>query len=139
MAHPGEFEPLAKYLFGFAQLMLASAGEFYPTGAFVNRDGRLEVFSVYTGEHPAREDLFAAHVQAFKRDAIPLGYRATGICADGRAAHPSGGEKTDAINVFLEHQAGDAISVIMQYRINEEGKFEYAKPFALKTKPQVFT
>ncbi len=138
MADEGEFEALAKYLFGFAQDMLAAAGEFYPTAAFINRVGKLEAFSVYLGEHPPREELFAAHVSALQRDAGSEGYRATGILADGRAAHPNGGEKTDAILVFLEHQSGDAIAVVMQYRKTQDGPFEYAETFAVRRQPEVF-
>jgi hypothetical protein len=138
VAFPAEFEMLADYLFRFAQQMLDTAGEFYPTAAFINREGKLEASSVYLGEHPPREELFAAHVQAFQRDAVARGYRATGILADGRAARPRGGEKTDAILVFLEHQSGEAISVVMQYRKGSNGQFEYAETFALKKQLEVF-
>lgn len=138
MASRREFETLAEYPFGFAQQMLEAAGEFYPTAAFINREGTLEAFSVYLGEHPDRDELFAAHVLALQRDAMSGSYRATGICADGRAANPRGGKKTDAILVFLEHRVGDAICVVMQYRRGKDGKFEYAETFAVRKEPEIF-
>ena len=85
MGSPPEFEALADLLFPFAQDMLAQEGTFYPTAAFINREGRREFFAVYLGEHPDREEAVSAHLEAFRKDATPRGYRATGICADGRA------------------------------------------------------
>lgn len=51
---------LLSYCESFAKQMLSSAGEFYPFGAVINPEGRLEAMGAHLGtEHPDSKDQYA--------------------------------------------------------------------------------
>ncbi len=51
---------LLQYCESFAKQMLATSGEFYPFGAFVDLEGRVEVMGAHLGsEHPNPQELFS--------------------------------------------------------------------------------
>jgi hypothetical protein len=66
---------LLNYCESFAKQMLSSSGEFYPFGAVINPEGRLEAMGAHLGtEHPASQDqyvfLYGALAQMAKEGKI---------------------------------------------------------------------
>ena len=137
MTHSPEFDVLAEQLFLLSQDLLEKADGFYPHGAFVGPDGAHEILAVQLDGHPDPRDVHQALLAFFKENVLTKGYRAIGVAADGRVSHPSGGEKQDAILVFLEAPAGPAITIAMHYKKSAEG-YEYAPTFGFKRDPEVF-
>ncbi len=52
---------LLHYCESFAKQMLAASGEFYPFGAFINLEGKVEALAAHMGqEHPNSQEVYAA-------------------------------------------------------------------------------
>lgn len=138
MSRP-DLDALLNPLLMFARQMLAKHGEFYPHAAVLNVEGKVALVASYDGdEHPASQavlDELHAGLRVMAQKAM---IRAAGVCFDVRILPPGGTEKTDAIQVDLEHMDGEAISVFLPYRKSIFGKQKYAELFATSGTPTLF-
>jgi hypothetical protein len=135
-----EGDKLLNALLPFAQQMLAKHGEFHPFGAFLNEKGEVVLLAAYDGnEHPPAKELIEMMVEAVRKDALPKGYLAVGICFDVLVTPPEKTGKTDAIQVAIEYADGGAVGVYLPYKKNWFGKVRYGEIFASAAEPRVFT
>jgi hypothetical protein len=138
MAHP-DLDNLLNALLPFAQQMLAKHGEFYPFGATMSTDGQIVLAAVYDDdERPPSQQLIDSTAHEFRQQAAAGEIRAAGICYDVRTILPGETEKTDAICLGLEHQAGQCMSVFLPYKKGWFGKVKYGGLFATKKDAQFF-
>jgi hypothetical protein len=138
MANP-DFEELLNALMPFAQEMLAKNGEFYPFGATMASDGKVNAVSADMGEEqPETQALIDMMIQGFRQEAAAGSLRAAGICVDIRTIPPGQTEKTDAICARLEHSSGEAVRVILPYKKGFLGKYKYGAMFATAGPPEIF-
>ena len=139
MAHP-DFETLLNELLPFAQQTLDKQGGFYPFGAAMDRDGKVNYVMAQPddNENPAPQDVIDLLVDGF-RDRVPKdGLKAIGICFDGRVVPPRESTKSDAISFRFEHMSGEAVRVFLPYRKTLSGRVEYGELFATAGSVSVF-
>ncbi|HBJ83081.1 MAG TPA: hypothetical protein DDZ88_04245 [Verrucomicrobiales bacterium] len=128
-----EFMPLAKQ-------MLVAHGEFYPYGGVMRSDGSI----VHLGakepgtDHPASRTLIEILQSHFRERAASNDIMASCLIFDVRIARPGSQDKTDAIQVNLDHQADYSVEVIFPYHL-EQGAVTLDAPFAQTGAAQVFS
>jgi hypothetical protein len=89
-------------------------------------------------ESPAPLDLIAL-LRAGLMDGARKGrYRATAVVYDIVTVVPTSGEKSDAIEVALDHLDGYSVVVRKPYRLNN-GEIEYGEIFAEEGLGEIFT
>ena len=138
MAHP-DFDELLNALIPFAQQMLAKHGEFFPFGVTMSNDGEIAAEAAYdVDEQPPAEQLISMLTEAFRQKAGSGQIRAAGICCDVRTIPPGKTEKTDALCLELEHQAGDAANLYLPYKKGLFGRYKYGEIFGVARTPEFF-
>jgi len=75
---------------------------------------------------------------AFRDQASQGKIRAAGICFDVRVLPPGQVDKTDAIQLALEREGGDAVDVFVPYAELPDGKFTYGELFVCERIPTLF-
>lgn len=138
MAH-SDLDQLLNALMPFAQQMLSKHGEFFPFGAAMSADGEIGLHAGDTGEEqPEAQEVIGLLTAGFRQQAAEGSIRAAGVCVDIRTIPPGQQEKTDAISVPLEHQSGEAATVILPYKKGFLGRIKYGEMFAVKRDPEFF-
>ena len=138
MAHP-DLDQLLNVALEFAKKMLKEHGEFYPFGASMGIDGNITMDGAATGrEHPPSQELHDLLSESYTQRANTGVLRAAAICADVRVPPPSSDQKTDAIQVGLEHANGEAATVFLPYQKGWFGRVRYGHLFASARNRQFF-
>ena len=122
-----------------AQAMLQDLGGFIPFGAMITKQGEPQMAGgAGDASQWTPEEIIAMYQDGF-RDAVKLGfYRAVAICLDVRVTVPGKLEKTDALQILLEHETGEALGVFLPYAKNLAGELEYGPMFATPIEAKVF-
>jgi hypothetical protein len=110
-----DLDRLLNTVLPFADEMLRRHGEFYPYGAAITREGEEQVFAADPGdaEDPNPSEVLTSLVQGMSAEVNDL--RAAALVSDVTSG------KTDAIMVHLEHADSMAITVVLPYRLGEQG------------------
>ncbi len=133
-----QLNQLVNSLIQFAQQQLEKVGEFYPFGASIKTDGNLTLEAVHTGsEYPDSNELIQMTESVFKANALAGNIVAAGLCMDVRIQIPGNLEKSDAIQVKLEHKEGDSRNAFLPYSKNSSGGIEYGD-FFIEPKQQEY-
>jgi hypothetical protein len=139
-----QLHELLMYCMDFGKTLLERAGEFYPFGAVIRRDGKLEAVGGYDGnEKPSSQDIYQLLTQAFVSQA-----RAGDILAMALAAHVNiprdyNPPSPDGVRVHLESD-GFSRFLYVPYTLSREGWLRrrtvasYADPIPVGIPPQVF-
>jgi hypothetical protein len=136
--HP-DLDALLTDLLPFAERMLAEQGEFYPFGGSITSDGRhISVGAKASSDHPKSQELIDIMTNEFRSQALEAKIRAAGICFDVRVVPPGQVDKTDAIQLALEREGGDAVNVFVPYAQLPDGQFTYGELFACERTPTFF-
>ena len=123
----------------FAERMLREQGEFYPFGGSITSDGRhISVGAKGSSDRPDAQELIEIMTSAFRREAAQGSIRAAGICFDVRVVPPGQVDKTDAIELSLEREGGDAVEVFIPYASLPGGEITYGQIFATERTPTMF-
>jgi hypothetical protein len=139
MSRP-DLDSLLNALLPFAKRMLAKHGEFFPFGAALSREGEVRLVQPWVGsEHPPSADVLDVLRAGLRDRALNSKIRAAGICVDARVQPEGSAEKTDAIQVILEHSDGEAIDVFLPYRRGLLGKLHFGDIFATRGAATVFS
>jgi len=138
MAHP-DLDILLNALLPFAHKMLDQHGEFYPVGASMALEGKVQLAgAVASEEHPSSTDLISLLEEGFRNLARKRAIRAIAICLDARVVRPGQKEKCDAICVRLEHREGETVEVYQPYRKAKVGKWVYEDIFSSAGERRIF-
>jgi hypothetical protein len=126
-------------LLTFAQKMLDKNGEYYPFGASMDKKEEIAIVSGKTeNDHPESNELIDiiknGLINAVKKDEVI----AVGICFDVRIALPGNNEKSDAVQIDLEHIDGQSISVYMPYKKRIMRSIKYGDLIAVKKDKSIF-
>jgi hypothetical protein len=134
-----DLDALLNDLLPFAQRMLAEQGEFYPFGCSITPDGRhISIGAKGSSDHPKSQELIDIMTSEFRRQASERKIRAAGICFDVRVVPPGHVDKTDAIQLALERDGGDAVDVFVPYAQLSDREFTYGELFACERTPTLF-
>ena len=111
----------------------------YPFGESIAADGRyVSVGAKGSSDHPKSQELIDIMTNAFRDQASQGKIRAAGICFDVRVLPPGQVDKTDAIQLALEREGGDAVDVFVPYAELPDGKFTYGELFVCERIPTLF-
>jgi hypothetical protein len=134
-----DFEKLLSAVIPIAQRMLKDLGAFIPFGAFITRDGEVQLAG---GEgnpsHLETQEIVEMYLEAFREAAADGTFTSTALCVDVRVHIPGKLEKTDAIQIMLEHSGGEALNAFMPYEKHAQSDITYAPLFATPADPRVF-
>jgi len=135
-----DFDKLLSAVIPIAQAMLKDLGAFVPFGAFITRDGEVQLAG---GEgdpsHLNTEEMVEMYLEAFREGAGDGSFTSTALCVDVRIHIPDKLEKTDAIQIMLEHSGGEALNAFMPYEKHQQSEISYGSLFATPAEPRVFT
>jgi hypothetical protein len=119
--------------------MLKDLGGFIPFGAFITRDGEVQLAG---GEgdpsHFETGEIVEMYLEAFRQAAGDGDFISTALCVDVRIQVPGKLEKTDAVQIMLEHSGGEALNAFLPYEKQAESDITYAQLFATPADPRVF-
>ena len=134
-----DFDKLLNAVIPIAQAMLKDLGAFIPFGAFITREGELQLAG---GEgdpsHLDTAEIVEMYLEAFREAAALGSFTTTALCVDVRIHVPGKLEKTDAIQIMLEHSGGEALNAFMPYEKHEQAEISYVPLFSIPAEPQVF-
>jgi len=101
-----DFEKLLGAVIPIAQHMLKDFGAFIPFGAFIARDGEVQLASgVGDPSHLETQEIVEMYLEAYREAAADGNFTSTALCVDVRVHVPGKLEKTDAIEIMLEDTA----------------------------------
>jgi len=140
MSGKSDCEKLMNAVLPLAERILSQFGEFYPYGAYMKPNG--EIAHAGTGDedtdHPKSKDLLYVLRDSFSEMAATGACKATAIVFDVRVVPPGTEEKSDAIQVFLEHADGYSAEVFLPYQIDQGGRVTYGSMFVQEGKHDIF-
>ncbi len=121
MSSTNDLEDLLNAVLPTAIEHLKGQGGFYPFGAGRTESGETRFVAGYEGaEPPAATELMAQLTKRLSEGVKAREYAAVSIVADVNTPSAKGGERSDAIHVFLEHSDGTAADVFLPYDQNAE-------------------
>jgi hypothetical protein len=134
-----ETEELMNSLVPFAKDMLKRHREFFPFAGFMAPDGKIAHGGgkIEGTDRPKSQELINLFLKDFRESAAKGEVKAVSIVFDVRIKPPNSSEKTDAIQVCLEHMDGYAADVFFPYRIEKDDVI-FGSVFAQRRDLQVF-
>lgn len=134
-----DFDRLLNAVIPIAQAMLKDLGAFIPFGAFTTREGEVQLAGgAGDPSHLETGEIVEMYLEAFRQSAGDGNFTSTALCVDVRIQVPGRLEKTDAIQIMLEHSGGEALNAFMPYEKHEHAEITYAPIFATPRTPLVF-
>ena len=132
-------EALLNELMPFAEQMLTQYREFFPFGARMAHNGKIDHVSASDGtEHPPSQPLIDLLTKAHRIEAKEKKLRACAIVYDIRTIPPGKSEKQDAIAAAIDHVSGYSVVVIFPYSFDTEQKLQIEAPFATEGSYNIF-
>ena len=109
-----EMDDLLDFLVHAAQELLSKRDEFFPIAACVQSAGEMVAVAGETEEeHPLSSEIIDLLYEALCEQAGAGEIGAAAVGADVLVEPPSGGGKTDAIRVDIEHAEADPVRVFL--------------------------
>jgi hypothetical protein len=133
-----DFNLLLEPCLSLAKRLLSKFGEFLPFGHAMRANGEIESFAFDAGPDKTGRERVDYGLIAFREVAKTRGLRATALCFDVRVVPPGESDKSDAIEIQMEHIDGAALSVFLPYQRDSSGMFIYGTLFAAKAESMVF-
>ena len=111
-----ECEEFLSFLFPFAEEQLKKHGEFYPFGAVISENGKIETTAGFDGDDfPKSEEIIKRLISEHKSLAAEKKIRASGIVWNGSICD-NNGKKTDAVIASLEHKDNYSVVIAEPYK-----------------------
>lgn len=124
-------DALLDAMLGFARMMLDKHGAFYPSGASIDSEGELTFTAGWDGnEQPDSTDILRLLRDGLRERAAAGAIRASALCVDVRVQRPEDAEKSDAVQVAIEHLDADPVTVFLPYSKRRFGGIGYGELFA---------
>jgi hypothetical protein len=139
MSPKQDCEELMNAIMPLAEKMLRQYGEFYPFGGYVKWDGTI----VHVGasdpdtDHPKSKDLIYVLRSSFQEMALANQCKAIAMVFDVVVNLPKSNNKSDAIQISVEHADGYSADVFFPYKI-ADGQLVYGETFAQQRKYEIF-
>ena len=127
-----EAEALVYDILPLAKKMLAEEGEFHPYGGFIRATGEIVHIAASDAgtDCPRAADLIDFMKRDFKKRAMANEIVAAAIVFDVRVSPPGEIEKSDAIQVNVEHSGSYCAEVFFPYWGSRDGELSFGNPFA---------
>lgn len=134
-----ESERLMNALLPFAEKMLREYGEFYPYGGYIKSYGAIVDVGANDPDtdHPKSADLIYILRSSLREIAASGECRAAGVVFDVKVTLPTSGQKSDAIQLCIDHAEGYSVEVFVPYRIIDK-EIVFGEIFAQAGKHEVF-
>jgi hypothetical protein len=134
-----ESETLMNAMLPFAEKMLKEYGEFYPYGGYMKPSGEIVDVGadVPDTEHPKSKDLIHVLRSSFQEMARAKQCKAVAIVFEVAVELPCSHQKSDAIQVCVEHVNGYSAEVFFPYQIVKK-KIIYGDTFAQQGRHVIF-
>lgn len=137
MAHP-DIDRLLNVLISIAKQTLEAKGEFHPFSAALDSSAMPTAMPASEGDHRTVEAVIEQLVLSLQSRAAKGEITTAGVCLDAWVVPPSTGEKTDAIELRLEHASGQAVRVFLPYSKDASGMMQYGELLATPWEPAIF-
>jgi hypothetical protein len=123
----------------FAEKMLRQHGEFYPYGGYMKPDGTIIEVGADDPDtdRPKSRDLIYVLRNSFREMASMNHCNAVAMVFDVAVTLPESDQKSDAIQVCVEHVEGYSAEVFFPYQIVSK-EIVYGKTFAQQGKSDIF-
>jgi hypothetical protein len=140
MSGKSDCEKLMNGVLPLAERMLSQFGEFHPYGGYMKPDGEITHVGAEDEdtEHPKSKDLLYVLRDSFSEMAATGVCKATAIVFDVRVVAPGAEQKSDAVQVCLEHADGYSAEVFLPYQIDQHGRVSYGTMFSQEGKHDIF-
>jgi hypothetical protein len=134
-----ESEKLMNAVLPFAEKMLRQHGEFYPYGGYMKPDGTIIEVGADDPDtdRPKSRDLIYVLRNSFREMASMNHCKAVAMVFDVAVTLPESDQKSDAIQVCVEHVEGYSAEVFFPYQIVSK-EIVYGKTFAQQGKSDIF-
>jgi hypothetical protein len=134
-----EAERLMNAMLPLAEKMLRQHGEFYPYGGYIKPDGTIVEVGAADPDtgRPKSKDLIYILRSSFREMASTNQCKAVAMVFDVAVTLPESDQKSDAIQVCVEHVAGYSAEVFFPYQIVSK-EIVYGKTFAQQGKNDIF-
>lgn len=132
-----EYTELLNLAIPFAKKMIRKRGSFYPFGAAVHADGRLEGYAAGEG-HDTSLEMIETLVQTYRELRANNNLRACALCYDSRVTREGQGTPLDTITLELE-AAESCLRIGMHYGRRPLRGWRFGALFATSSTPRVFT
>jgi hypothetical protein len=139
MSPKQDCEQLMNAIMPLAEKMLRQYGEFYPFGGYMKWDGTI----VHVGasdpdsDHPKSKDLIYVLRSSFQEMALANQCKAIAMVFDVVVNLPNSNDKSDAIQISVEHADGYSADVFFPYKI-ADGELLYGRTFAQQRNYEIF-
>jgi hypothetical protein len=132
-------ELLVNAVLPFAKQMLKEYGEFYPYGGYTTPEGVIiDVGVKKDGEdYPRSKDLLGTLRELFRSTAKAKRCRAVAIVFNVAITIPGSGQKSDAIQVSVEHRDGYSADIFYPYQLVDD-EVNYGPIFAQAGNHEIF-
>jgi hypothetical protein len=116
-----------------AERMLARHREFYPYGGYMRHDGTIAHLGAADPDtdRPKSENLLYVVRSSLREIADRKQCEAAALVFNVSIALPSSCQRTDAIQLCIEHEGGYAVEVFVPYRLTDDEVF-YGETFVQK-------
>jgi hypothetical protein len=132
-------DALLDALVKFARMMLDEHGAFYPSGASIDSEGTLGFAAGWDGnEQPETNEILQLLYQGLGERAARGEIHASAVCMDVRVQRTGDTEKSDAVQVAIEHAHADPVNVFLPYSKRRFGGVKYGEIFAEPGERRVF-
>jgi hypothetical protein len=133
-----ESETLMNEAMPLVEKMLKQHGEFYPFGYVMKSSGEVALVAGYDGtERPKSQAVIDLLTAGFKRDAALGKVKATALVYNIRVVPPGASEKSDAVEIALDHRDNYSVVVVFPYVLRNK-ELAIGAPFAQKGDSRIF-
>lgn len=134
-----EAEVLMNEILPVAERMLQKYGEFYPYGGYMKPDGTIVHIGANDADtdRPKSKDLLYILRSSLREMADGKECKAVALVFDVSTTLPNSGQKSDAVQLTIEHEGGYSVEIFIPYRV-ADGDVIYGETFVQQGKHEVF-
>lgn len=121
---------LKELILSQAKYFLKDADEFFPFGAYIDKNGKNVPTAVYDGEeHPPSQKVIDNLTEAYKQHIHKYGYLGIGTGVDVRVVSPGIGKKMDAIEIRIDVKDVGCVNFYIPYEKTENEEYKFYEEY----------
>lgn len=134
-----ESEKLINALLPLTEKILLRYGEFYPHGGYMDAAGKITLVGAEDPDtdHPKSKDLIYSLRDSLREAVAANRCKVAAVVFDVIVSLPKSHQKSDAIQVDVEHTEGYVAEIFFPYQI-VDGNVVYGETFAQKGEREIF-